>query len=518
MSPELVFIIPSLLLSLLFFLYGFNHYYLLYLARNYKIPEIGNSGGQIPEVSMHLPVYNERYVIRRLVEACARSVDQFGRDHAEILILDDSDDETVADVDSVVAEYLVKGYRIAVMRREDRQGFKAGALQAALERSEADFIAVFDADFIPHADFLVRSLPYFTQDENLGAIQSRWTHLNRDYNYLTKAISIGIDVHFLIEQAGRYAAGFFQNFNGSGGILRRKAMLEAGGWQADTLAEDLDISYRIQLQDYHILYLNELQSPAEIPPTVPSYKKQQGRWANGSLRTAKKLLPALLTDRGLGVKKRLQALIHLTGYMVHPLMFFSFLLTVVGTLLGLYSIRLPQFDRLFNNIEMTGSMGVGSASMIFLFNLTWVGFGLLILLCAVATWITPVLSIRQQDLPLSKYLPSLIVLFLLGFGTSFSNTLEAGKALFTNRHWAFKRTPKYAVEHIGQEWQSKKYQVPIDFVAYMELMLVCLGCVAIAYAVWHSSFGVLIILVPFTAAYAFVSLLTIRQSRQERAV
>ena len=173
-------------------------------------------------------------------------------------------------------------------------------------------------------------------------IQTRWTHINRNYNLLTRAIAIGIDVHFLIEQAGRYAAGCFQNFNGSGGVLRKRALMEAGGWQSDTLAEDLDASYRIQIQGYRILYLKDLQSPGEVPPTVPSYKKQQGRWACGSLRTAKKLLPTLMPNHNLGFRKRLQAFIHLTGYMVHPLMFTSFVLACLATLLRVDSFRVAD--------------------------------------------------------------------------------------------------------------------------------------------------------------------------------
>ena len=206
-------------------------------------------------------------------------------------------------LDELVKDFLKKPIQIEVLRRGNRQGFKAGALQLALEKTEAEFIAVFDADFIPQPDFLVLTIPFFLEDEHLGIIQSRWTHLNQDYNMLTRAISLGIDVHFLIEQSGRYAAGCFQNFNGSGGVLRKKSLCEAGGWQSDTLAEDLDASYRIQLQGYRILYLKELLSPAEVPPTVPSFKKQQARWACGSLRTAKKLLPGPPGEPGSRIKE-----------------------------------------------------------------------------------------------------------------------------------------------------------------------------------------------------------------------
>jgi cellulose synthase/poly-beta-1,6-N-acetylglucosamine synthase-like glycosyltransferase len=265
--------------------------------------------------------------------------ENYGIDRVKIVIIDDSDDETVQVIDQEIADYRAKHLDIEVLRRFNRQGYKAGALQAALDRTEEEFISVFDADFTPPPDFLIHSVPFFLQNEQIGIIQCRWTHLNRNYNILTEAIAIGIDVHFLIEQAGRYAAGCFQNFNGSGGILRTKAILQAGGWQSDTLAEDLDVSYRIQMQGYRILYLRDLHCPGEVPPTVPSYKKQQGRWP-AVLRTAKKLLPGLLPNRDFGFKQRLEAFIHLTGYLVHPMMFTSFVLACLATLLRVDVFRI----------------------------------------------------------------------------------------------------------------------------------------------------------------------------------
>jgi cellulose synthase/poly-beta-1,6-N-acetylglucosamine synthase-like glycosyltransferase len=272
MFLNILFLSLSMTLTLLFFLYGFNHYYLLFAARRYKSPNMPSDlSGEVPRIVIHLPVYNEKYVIRRLVDACARMAEQYGIESVKILIIDDSDDDTGDIVDQVVEDYIKQHLQIAVLRRGCRQGFKAGALQAALDKTEEEFIAIFDADFIPPPDFLLRTLPYFIHDEGLGVIQTRWAHVNRDYNILTRAIAIGIDVHFLIEQAGRYASGCLQNFNGSGGILRKTALIEAGGWQADTLAEDLDASYRIQFQGYHVLYLKDVLSPGEVPSTVPSY-------------------------------------------------------------------------------------------------------------------------------------------------------------------------------------------------------------------------------------------------------
>lgn len=514
MFIQTVFMSLSLLLTLLFFLYGFNHYYLLSAARRYRSPDVADTPGHRPQVSIHLPVYNEKYVIRRLVCACTRMAEEYGTERVKILILDDSDDDTSAEIDKVVEDYKDKCLQIEVLRREGRQGFKAGALQVALDTTEEEFIAIFDADFTPPADFLVRIMPHFVQDERLGVIQSRWTHVNRDYNLLTKAIAIGIDAHFFIDQAGRYAAGCFQNFNGSGGAIRKKALLEAGGWQADTLAEDLDASYRIQLQGYRVLYLRDLTSPGEVPPTVPSFKKQQARWACGSLRTAKKLLPLIMVNRQLGVKKRLQAFIHLTGYMVHPLMFCSFVLACLAILcrVDTFRIALPTSPFPFG-----GDMEAMRATVtVALQNLPWVLLGSMIVLCTVAVWITPIVTLRAQDLSISRNLLSLLVLFLLGCGMSLNNTIEAGKALLTNRNWAFKRTPKYALQHDRGEWQNRIYQVPLDFVCFLELACVCLGVIAMGDAAWRSNFGVWLILVPYTIAYAFVSLLTIRQSRQEK--
>ena len=515
MIIQAVLISLSLIFTLLFFLYGFNHYYLINAARYYKSPSLPDQCLARPGVSIHLPVYNERYVIHRLVAACADMAQAYGIEKVNILILDDSDDDTTLEVDKVVEKYLEKHHHIEVLRRGNRDGFKAGALQAALNRTEEEFIAIFDADFIPSEDFLLHTIPYFVQDERLGIIQSRWAHLNRDYNLLTKAIALGIDVHFLIEQTGRYAAECFQNFNGSGGVLRKKAILEAGGWQADTLAEDLDLSYRMQGRGYKILYLKDLQSSAEVPLTVPSFKKQQGRWACGSLRTARKILPTLLQNRELQWKQRLQAFIHLTGYMLHPLMLFSFILLCVLTLYGLNSSTITHINFLFpSGFDWEA---IKAAAALAIQYLVWDILILLIAICAVAPWVSAILTLKTQNLSVLRNLFSLLILFLLGYGVSMSNTIEAGKALLTNRNWAFARTPKYAsMQHEG-EWKTKKYQTPLDFVWALELALIVFGGITIGFAVRHSNFGILLFLAPYTAAYAFVFSLTIIQSRKEKA-
>ncbi len=222
MLIQSIFFILSLILTLLFFLYGFNHYFLLISARRYVAPVLSESPGNLPSVSIHLPIYNEKYVVRRIIAACTRMAEVYGIDRVNILILDDSDDDTVSEIDSVVEEYGKDHFHIEVVRRGNRQGFKAGALQAALERTPEDFIAIFDADFLPPADFLIRTLPYFVQDERLGIVQSSWGHLNRNFNFLTKATAILMDIHFIIEQAGRYAAGLFQNLTAAAACSGRR--------------------------------------------------------------------------------------------------------------------------------------------------------------------------------------------------------------------------------------------------------------------------------------------------------
>lgn len=506
----------SLVLTLLFFLYGFNHYFLLVKSHQYKKPILPTLQNRMPNVSIHLPIYNERYVVRRLISACASMAESYGVDKVNIKILDDSNDETVQEIDEIVNEYRVKGINLEVLRRDNRTGFKPGALQIALENTPEDYIAIFDADFIPAQDFLSRTIPYLIIDDTLGIIQTRWTHLNRDSNFLTKAIAIGIDVHFLIEQTGRFSAGFFQNFNGSGGVLRKSAIIQAGGWQSDTLAEDLDLSYRMQVLGFKIVFLKDLFSPAEIPPTVPSYKKQQGRWACGSLRTARKMLPKIVKNPEISFKKKVQAFIHLTGYFLHPMMFMSFLLICVVTLFKVHDVGLSSSNSMSNLAIFNGLSGLPLS--IFLKNLGWEILLLAILVCTVAPWITMIVSLRLQQLSILKNLGSLLISFLLGFGMSLYNTIEACKALFTNRIWEFKRTPKYADLVENQDWKQKKYQVALDFTWILELITIIVGMLSISISLLDANYGALVILIPYTAAYLFVFSLTVSQSRKEKVL
>lgn len=513
MFLQVLYFTTTLLLTLCFFIYGFNHYYLLNASRKYKLPIVSLPKDNHPTVAIHLPIYNEKYVIRRLLNACATMAEHYDSDKVKIMVLDDSTDDTVDEVNKMASELSDRGVRIEVVHRENRQGFKAGALQNAIQNTTEEFIAIFDADFIPEVDFLNRTVPFFLRDKQLGIVQSRWCHLNRDFNLMTFAVALMIDIHFGVEQTGRYASGVFQNFNGSGGILRKSAILAAGGWQSDTLTEDLDLSYRMQLKGYKLLYIRDLDSPAEIPPTMPGYKQQQGRWANGSLRTAKKILPKIIQDEQLPFKNRVQAFIHLTGYFIHPLMTISFIVTCIGTFANLN-------NDLYNQVFLVLHGILTSKYLLAFYSFqksTWLVLGPLIVLCTIAPWISSYIILRKYRYSFFHNMAGFFVLLLLGFGLSLSNTFEIAKGLFSKRTWEFVRTPKYAELKDKTGWQKKKYQTKFKAIWMVEFLFAATGLAATVFAIVHSNMGTLLVLIPFTLAYLFTFVQTVRQSLPARA-
>lgn len=267
-----------------------------------------------PKVTIQLPVYNELYVIERLIDKVA-SLD-YPKEQLEIQILDDSTDETSHLIAQKVAAYQAEGFLMAHVRRTDRSGFKAGALQYGLEHTQSEFLAIFDADFLPEKDFLLKTIPHF-QDEKIGMVQTRWGHLNKDYSWLTRLQAFGLDGHFTVEQSGRNHAGSFINFNGTAGVWRKRCIEEAGGWSADTLTEDLDLSYRAQLRGWKFEYLEDIISPAELPVIMPAIKSQQYRWNKGAAETAKKNV-GRIWRAPIGKRQKTHALLHLlnnTGFI-----------------------------------------------------------------------------------------------------------------------------------------------------------------------------------------------------------
>lgn len=278
----------------------------------------------LPQVTIQLPMYNEMYVVERLIKSVCNI--EYPKDKLEVQILDDSTDETQTICQNIVKEYQMKGFDISYIHRTNRQGFKAGALKEGLVVAKGEFVAIFDADFIPKKEFLMKTVPHF-QNPNIGMVQTRWEHLNEDESYLTKAQALALDGHFVIEQQVRNKAGFFINFNGTAGIWRKSCIEDAGNWQADTLTEDLDLSYRAQLKGWKFVFLNNVTSPAELPADINALKTQQFRWTKGAVETAVKILPKVW-KADLPPKVKFECFIHLTSNIVFPFIILVALLNV----------------------------------------------------------------------------------------------------------------------------------------------------------------------------------------------
>src|SRR5713226_4750 len=377
-----------------------------------------------PLVTVQLPLYNERYVAKRLLEATGAL--DYPADRLEIQVLDDSTDDTVAIVAETAERLRARGLNIVHLRRAERTGFKAGALAFGLGATRSEFVAIFDADFVPPPDFLRRTIPRFA-DERVAVVQTRWGHLNRDFSFLTMAQSLGTDGHFGVEQTARYRSHLLLNFNGTAGIWRRAAIEDAGGWAHDTLTEDLDLSYRAQLRQWRILYLPDLVCPAELPVVISGFKSQQRRWAKGSIQTALKLLPQVLGSR-LSLWAKYQAFVHLTYYMIHPLMLAVVLLSIPALEIG----ALAQ-----------SATTLGLASVVF--GLASVGPACMLVY---AQMVLP-----ESDWRRALKLPSIMV---IGVGVAWSTSLAVLSA-FWGRDLRFVRTPKFGIGPLGGHWRGTVY-------------------------------------------------------------
>ncbi|HEY7957814.1 MAG TPA: cellulose synthase family protein, partial [Polyangia bacterium] len=315
---ENVLVASYLVILLTLALYGFHRSMLCYLYfRNRRPdPEPENHYKELPLITIQLPLFNEMYVAERLLDGIAK-VD-YPRDRFEVQVLDDSTDETQQICRAKVAELAATGLDIKYLHRIDRTGFKAGALEEGLKTATGELVMVFDADFLPAADILERTVHYFT-DERVGMVQVRWEHVNRDYSRLTELQAMMLDGHFVIEHTARHRSGRFFNFNGTAGMWRRAAIEDAGGWSHDTLTEDMDLSYRAQLKGWQFVYLKDVVSPAELPVEMNAFKSQQFRWAKGSVQVAKKLLPTILRSN-VGFAQKSEAVFHLTNNLAYPLL------------------------------------------------------------------------------------------------------------------------------------------------------------------------------------------------------
>ena len=467
----------------LLFTYGVNCYALILYhrlgrQRARRLPPFRPEDPR-PFVTVQLPIYNEKYVARRVIEAAGRL--RYPADRLQIQVLDDSTDETTEIAGRAVAGLQARGLRVEHVRRDRRTGYKAGALREGLRTATGEFVAVFDADFVPPEDFLERTIPEFA-DPEVGVVQTRWGHLNREYSALTGAQAIGIDGHFGVEQGARCWGGLLLNFNGTAGVWRVRAIVDAGGWTHDTLTEDLDLSYRAQLRGWRVLFLPDVVCPAELPVQIAAFKSQQRRWATGSIQTALKLAPAILAAP-LSPWVKLQALLHTTHYLVHPLM-----LTVV-----LLSIPLMLIGQVFGapaNLFLIGSLFAVSTSgptSLYVYGERQLGPG----------W-------RHR----LRYLPFMM---LLGIGIAFSNTRAIWKAL-TVHSLEFVRTPKFGIACGGDTWQGKAYHLRGAWEGIAEL---CLGVYALC-GLWlfvHSTHYLIVpFLVIYTLGFMWVGGLTMLQA------
>jgi cellulose synthase/poly-beta-1,6-N-acetylglucosamine synthase-like glycosyltransferase len=419
--------------------------YLRTRRRVTPLPELPADPAAWPVVTVQLPLYNEMYVAERLIDAVCGLDYPAGR--LEIQVLDDSTDETAGIVARAVAAHRARGVDIHHLHRTDRAGFKAGALAAGLERARGELLAIFDADFVPAPDFLSRSVPHFA-DPRLGMVQGCWTHINRSYSLLTRVEAVLLDGHFLIEHAARNRGGCFFNFNGTAGIWRRQAIAGGGGWQHDTLTEDLDLSYRAQLAGWRFLYLPELAVPSELPVDVNGFKSQQHRWAKGAVQTGRKLLGRILRAP-LPLRVKLEAFVHLTNNASYPLMvalaaliFPAMLLRRGTSMRTLLVVDLPLF--------LAATVSV-------------LTFYLMSQMAAGGGW-------RRQI----RYLPALLG---VGIGLSLNNA-RAVLSGFLQRGGTFHRTPKYRIERRGQSWTAKRYRAGKDPTRAVEAVLAAyfLGC------------------------------------------
>lgn len=422
----------------LLFIYGLNFFYLTWITWRHRRDTYQSIPlRSLPNVTVQLPLYNEMYVAERLITA-ASDLD-YPRHLLEIQVLDDSTDDTRDIVANLVNRLHRVGIDVVHIHRENRQGYKAGALARGLEQAKGDFLAIFDADFIPPPDYLRRALPHF-DDPRVAFVQSRWGHINRHSSFLTLIQSLAIDAHFMVEQFARSRGGYWFNFNGTGGIWRKEAVRDAGGWRAETLTEDLDLSYRAFLRGWEARYVRSIEVPAELPVSFSAYRRQQHRWARGSLECAQKFLPQIW-NAPLSLALKMEAILHLTGYGVHLLLAALALLYPIVLIL---SVRYSGLLALF-----------GIASV---FNAT--AFAPMIFFLA-----------AQQQLGRRWWNKIPAIAFSTAFGAGMMlNTLRAGMYVLRHRHDSFERTPKFGIKSRDNNWIRQRYQLRLDPIVLFELM------------------------------------------------
>lgn len=471
-----------LLASVCLALYGFNAFLLTAIRwwrRDRPLPPTPPLTS-VPRVTVQLPIYNEMHVVRRLIDAVARL--DWPRDHLQIQVLDDSDDVTTDLAQARAREWRRRGVDINVVRRNGRTGYKAGALAHGLRSAKGDFIAIFDADFVPRADFLKRTVPHFLDDRRLGFVQTRWEHLNADESPLTRAQAMALDGHFVVEQVARQAMGWCIAFNGSAGVWRRECIEDAGGWQADTLAEDLDLSYRAQLRGWRGRFLPDVASPAEVPPQLAGFKRQQARWAEGSIQSLRKVA-RLLWHSSFPLSTKIAATLHIAGYLAHPFSLILLLVTLPLLWRGV-SVHWP--------LAYLGLASLGPP-----------------LLYATSQWF---LHGRGRWWQRFACFP---LLTFLGTGIAFGNSLAVLRGL-TRYGGTFQRTPKFRREGQRASWLRQRYALALDGVVIGEIALGLYAVATVAVACWRGTVWAVPFLLLYVGGYGTVAALSLWQARPVR--
>ena len=436
----------------------------------------------LPRVTVQLPIYNERYVVERLVEATTKL--DYPRELLQIQVLDDSTDETHPFTESLVAQYKAAGFPIEYHHRTNRHGFKAGALQEGLAYATGDFVAIFDADFVPPADFLRRTIHYFS-DPKVGVVQTRWTYLNRHYNLLTEVEAMLLDGHFILEHGARSGGGLFFNFNGTAGILRISMIDDAGGWQHDTLTEDSDLSYRAQLNGWRFVYVPSIECPSELPVDTYSFQVQQSRWAKGLTQVGLKLLPSILRSN-ISRRRKLEAVMHLTPNVSYPLM-----LVITALIWPVTIVRFYMGWMQMVTIDLP--------------------------LIIAAFWsLTAFYIVAQRELDPKDWKRSILLmpaLMAAGVALTLINAKAVLEAVFGIKS-AFARTPKYAVGERKTKLANVKYRRRSGWLPYAEIALGTYFVAMIGYSIDTWNYFAIPFLLLFVAGYYWAGFTTLHQEYQ----
>ena len=444
-----LFIISAILITA----YTCNFYYLVFLAnKRKKIAKPVDIG--TPSITIQLPIYNEKYVAKRLVDAVCNL--DYPKDQMNIMVLDDSDDDTVDVLEKTVNYYKTQGFQIEHVRRGTRKGYKAGALKYAMQITDTELVAIFDADFIPPTWFLKRAIPHFSKP-NIGLIQCRWGHVNENYSTITQVQALSLDFHFLIEQKAKSNSHLFMNFNGTAGIWKRDCIEDAGGWHTATLVEDLDLSYRAQMKGWKCVFLPDIVVDAELPAQMNAAKRQQFRWAKGSIQCATKLLFDITVKRKVSIEAKIQAFIQLTRHIVYPLMLIQFLALPI-LLAGQINLYVVSFLPIITFATYL-AMGPGAYILIIqnMYGKSW----------------------KSK----AKLLPALLV---YNAGMSVNNTVAVFDAVFGRKN-EFLRTPKYGIINKNDDWKGKAYNLPFTQTTLLEIFFGVYGTLAIFISIFSNN-------------------------------